>query len=141
MMALVCSSIEDKTTAADDLPGVVQLDPWLSPFKDALRKRYSRAQQWIKTIDETEGGLEKFSRVGATRKPCWWSQPLTGMQGFEKFGFNVLDNNDIIYREWAPNALRAYLIGDFSEPYRYDLVYTFADGGVNQTTGIARLRR
>lgn len=43
--------------------GVVQLDPWLSPFKEALRHRFSKAQQWIKTIDETEGGLEKFSRV------------------------------------------------------------------------------
>ena len=45
------------------LVGVVQLDPWLSPFKEALRHRFSKAQQWIKAIDETEGGLEKFSRV------------------------------------------------------------------------------
>jgi len=76
--------------------GVVQLDPWLSPFKDALRNRYSRAQKSIKTINETEGGLEKFSR------------------GFEKFGFNVHENGDITYREWAPNVTKAYLIGDFS---------------------------
>lgn len=77
-------------------PGIVQLDPWLSPFKDALRSRYSRAQKWIKTINETEGGLEKFSR------------------GYEKFGLVVNQNGDITYREWAPNALRAYLMGDFS---------------------------
>ena len=77
--------------------GVVRLDPWLSPFKDALRSRYSHIQKWIKTIDETEGGLEKFSR------------------GFETFGFNAQDNGDIIYREWAPNATHAYLIGDFSQ--------------------------
>ncbi len=76
--------------------GVVQLDPWLDPFKDALRSRYSLAQKWIKNINETEGGLEKFSR------------------GYEKFGFIVRANGDITYREWAPNALRAYLIGDFS---------------------------
>jgi len=77
-------------------PGVIKLDPWLSPFKDALRSRYSKAQQWIKTFDVTEGGLDKFS------------------QGYKKFGFNVQANGDILYREWAPNALRAYLIGDFN---------------------------
>ncbi len=49
------------------LPGVVQLDPWLSPFKDALRTRYNHAQSWIKTINDTEGGLDKFSRVGKDR--------------------------------------------------------------------------
>lgn len=43
--------------------GVLQLDPWLEPYKDALKTRYSYAQQWIKKIDELEGGLEKFSRV------------------------------------------------------------------------------
>ncbi len=46
------------------LPGVIKLDPWLEPFKEELKKRYSTAQDWIKKIDETEGGLEKFSRVG-----------------------------------------------------------------------------
>ncbi|OCL07830.1 glycoside hydrolase family 13 protein [Glonium stellatum] len=79
-----------------DGTGIVQLDPWLSPFKDALRSRYTKAQQWIKTINETEGGMEKFTK------------------GFEKFGFNVKENGDVVYREWAPNALRAYLIGDFN---------------------------
>lgn len=35
-------------------------------------------------------------------------------QGYEKFGFNVASNGDITYREWAPNATTAHLIGDFS---------------------------
>ncbi|TVY47288.1 1,4-alpha-glucan-branching enzyme [Lachnellula occidentalis] len=87
--------------AAEGLPndgtGVVQLDPWLAPFKDALRERYSKAQKWIKTLDETEGGLEKFSR------------------GTEKFGFNLDKDNNITYREWAPNATQAFLIGDFND--------------------------
>lgn len=43
--------------------GVVQLDPWLAPFKDALRHRYSKAQDWITALKQSEGGLEKFSRV------------------------------------------------------------------------------
>jgi len=36
-------------------------------------------------------------------------------QGYEKYGFIVQSNGDIVYREWAPNAMRAYLIGDFSK--------------------------
>lgn len=35
-------------------------------------------------------------------------------KGYEKFGLNVQPNGDIIYREWAPNALTATLIGEFS---------------------------
>jgi 1,4-alpha-glucan branching enzyme len=48
----------------NDGTGVVQLDPWLAPFKDSLRHRFKAAQDWIKTINDTEGGLDKFSRVG-----------------------------------------------------------------------------
>jgi 1,4-alpha-glucan branching enzyme len=76
--------------------GVVDLDPWLAPWKDEFKRRYALTQSWIKKLNETEGGLEKFSR------------------GYEIFGFHVLANNDIVYREWAPFALRAYLIGDFN---------------------------
>jgi 1,4-alpha-glucan branching enzyme len=45
--------------------GIVQLDGYLDPFKDALKSRFSKAQKWIKTIEETEGGLEKFSRASS----------------------------------------------------------------------------
>jgi 1,4-alpha-glucan branching enzyme len=51
--------------------GIVDLDPYLAPFKDALRSRYSKAQQWMKTINDTEGGMEKFSRVSTFRSFCW----------------------------------------------------------------------
>ena len=58
---------QNKVGGVDDVPndgtGVIKLDPWLSPFQDALKRRFSRAQEWIKTIDETEGGLDKFSKV------------------------------------------------------------------------------
>ncbi|KAG5956892.1 hypothetical protein E4U57_002166 [Claviceps arundinis] len=79
-----------------DGTGVVKLDSWLEPFSDALRRRYTKAQELIKTIDANEGGLETFSR------------------GFEKFGLNVNADNSITYREWAPNATSASLVGDFN---------------------------
>ena len=81
---------------ADFLAGVVLIDPWLSEFKDALRKRHSLAMKWMKTIKDTEGSLDQFSK------------------GYDTYGFNVSSNGDIVYREWAPNAEQAFLIGDFS---------------------------
>ncbi|KAK3672890.1 alpha-1,4-glucan branching enzyme [Recurvomyces mirabilis] len=81
---------------AADGTGICQLDPYLDPYKASLRSRFSKAQQWIKTINDNEGGLENFSR------------------GYEKFGFLITPDHTITYREWAPNAMRAYLIGDFN---------------------------
>lgn len=53
-----------KTQFADSCRvGIVQLDPYLDPYKEALRSRYAKAQKWLKTLDETEGGMEKFTRV------------------------------------------------------------------------------
>jgi 1,4-alpha-glucan branching enzyme len=57
-------------TFAHNNLGVVSLDPWLEPFKDSLRSRYAKAESWIKTINDTEGGLEKFSRVGPEKHKC-----------------------------------------------------------------------
>ncbi|KAK2746215.1 alpha-1,4-glucan branching enzyme [Myotisia sp. PD_48] len=83
--------------APPDGTGIIDLDPWLEPFRDALKSRYAHTMGWIQKIDEHEGGLEKFSK------------------GYEKFGFQVKSNGDIIYQEWAPNATDAHLIGDFNE--------------------------
>src|ERR1700709_2769711 len=95
MMGQVCTAVVISAIAKANI-GATGLDPWLAPWKDEFKRRYALTQSWIKRLNETEGGLEKFSR------------------GYEIFGFHVLPNNDIVYREWAPFALRAYLIGDFN---------------------------
>ncbi|TQS33867.1 hypothetical protein Golomagni_05774 [Golovinomyces magnicellulatus] len=86
--------------AAADIPkdgtGITKFDPYLAPFSDALRKRYSKAHEWIANIDKSEGGLDQFTK------------------GFDKFGFNVHDDGTIVYREWAPNAVEAFLTGEFN---------------------------
>jgi len=83
-------------SSADDGTGVVKIDPWLEPYSGALRSRYKGFQKWVETLNQYEGGLAKFS------------------QGYEKMGFIISSNGDITYREWAPNAASAHLIGEFS---------------------------
>ncbi|KAL6236661.1 1,4-alpha-glucan-branching enzyme [Aspergillus navahoensis] len=84
------------STAPSDGTGIIDLDPWLEPFREAIKRRFNYVESWIKTVDETEGGLDRFSK------------------GYEKFGFNVSEHGDITYREWAPNAVEAALVGDFN---------------------------
>lgn len=92
--------VDGGQVAEDDIPkdgtGVVKLDPWLSPFQDSLKRRYAKAQGWIKKIQEIEGGLDKFSK------------------GADIFGLHINKDNSISYREWAPNAVKASLVGEFN---------------------------
>lgn len=54
----------------------------------------------------------------------------TFSKGYEKFGFTFSDNGDITYREWAPNAERAFLIGEFNGWNRDATPMTRGDFGV-----------
>ncbi len=68
-------------------------------FEQYIRSRYEHFKRVLNKIEtENEGGLEGFSR------------------GYEKFGF-VVHEDRISYREWAPGAIEAYLIGDFSNSH------------------------
>ncbi|KAI0876369.1 alpha amylase [Hypoxylon argillaceum] len=80
----------------NDGTGVIKLDPYLSPFQEPLKRRYAKAHEWIKKLAEGEGGVDKFSK------------------GTEIFGLNVDKDNNVTYREWAPNPVEASLIGDFN---------------------------
>ncbi|KAJ5946322.1 1-4-alpha-glucan-branching enzyme [Penicillium verhagenii] len=89
------ASLEAADIPADGT-GVLKLDPWLEPHADVLKHRYSLVKKWTNDIDQSEGGLEKFSK------------------GYETFGLHAQPNGDITYREWAPNAVQASLVGDFN---------------------------
>lgn len=74
------------------------IDPWLKPFKEQVDRRYAIAQGWVKKLEHDEQGLLKFS------------------EGYKYFGFNIDEKtNSVTYREWAPNAVKASLIGDFND--------------------------
>ncbi|CAA0837880.1 1-4-alpha-glucan-branching enzyme 2-2-chloroplastic/amyloplastic [Striga hermonthica] len=74
---------------------IYEIDPLLINYREHLDYRYSQYKKLREAIDKYEGGLEKFSR------------------GYEKLGFNRSETG-ITYREWAPGAKRATLIGDFN---------------------------
>ncbi|CDM29026.1 CAZyme family GH13 [Penicillium roqueforti] len=90
------SSTIDSSNIPTDGTGVIQLDPWLEPYRDVLKHRYQVVEEWTKTINETEGSLDKFSK------------------GYETFGLHAQPNGEIKYQEWAPNAKEASLVGDFN---------------------------
>jgi len=69
----------------------------LEPFSSALKNRYEAYQRALKLIEQHEGGLALFS------------------EGYKTMGFQVDAQGGVRYREWAPNAVSARLIGDFSE--------------------------
>jgi 1,4-alpha-glucan branching enzyme len=93
-----------------DGTGVLQSDPWyvlvesttdnrLEPFSGALRHRYSEYKKAHDLIVKNEGSVAKFA------------------EGYKTMGFQVDGDNGVRYREWAPNATAARLIGDFSESH------------------------
>ncbi|KAH7372698.1 hypothetical protein KP509_17G017100 [Ceratopteris richardii] len=81
------------------LPGdgqrIYELDSYLKPYREHLDYRFEQYRKRRELIDKYEGGLEAFSR------------------GYEKMGFTK-SVDGITYREWAPGAKSASLIGDFN---------------------------
>lgn len=74
---------------------VIKNDPWLEPHKQVISKRVHRMQDTIAIIEKSEGSIDEFSK------------------GYNHMGF-VIKEDGILYTEWAPNAIKANLIGDFS---------------------------
>ncbi|GBG68759.1 hypothetical protein CBR_g3299 [Chara braunii] len=87
-------SWEDMDYSSNGLD-VIATDPALAAHQKHLMSRYRLFLSTKKMYDAHEGGLEEFAR------------------GYEKFGFNREDGG-IVYKEWAPAARAAQLIGDFN---------------------------
>lgn len=83
-------------TAPLDPKAVLEVDGYLEPNVPAIVHRHDLFRQWKDKIEQHEGGYEGFST------------------GYNKFGLILQANGDVVYREWAPNATEAYLIGDFN---------------------------
>lgn len=72
------------------------IDGWLEPNLPAIENRQNYFDTVKHNILSKEGSYDAFTR------------------GYEKFGLNVKEDGTVVYHEWAPNAVEASLIGDFS---------------------------
>ncbi|XLR33406.1 hypothetical protein S83_061306 [Arachis hypogaea] len=92
---------------------IYEIDPLLLTHRDHLDFRFGRYLRLREDIDKHEGGLDPFSR------------------GHENFGFRQ-SVTGITYREWAPGAKSAALIGDFNNWNPNAAVMTPNEFGVSE---------
>lgn len=95
--ALIPAAAAGSSSPTED-PGpqaIIALDAQLVPHEGHLNYRWSQYQRTLNNITEYEGSLENFAL------------------GHKKFGI-IRENGRTVYREWAPGAESAQLIGDFN---------------------------
>lgn len=84
----------------------VQFTFFLAPFERDFQRRYALFYKRLKSIDDNEGGLNKFSK------------------SYKSFGVNQFVDGGVYCKEWAPGAEAVFLTGDFngwnpfSHPYK-----------------------
>lgn len=81
--------------------GAARAELKLSSPRHYPTRRYGVYEKWLGDIEKYEGGLDKFSL------------------GYKDMGFQVKSDGTIVYKEWAPAAQTANLIGEFSQSRLY----------------------
>ena len=82
----------------------VEFDPWLKPYAQVLSERRYLADKYLYDIKHAtpngeEQSLSKFAR-----------------DSYKTYGLHANPTTkEITYKEWAPNAERAFLVGDFND--------------------------
>jgi 1,4-alpha-glucan branching enzyme len=74
---------------------LIRNDPWLEPYSQRINDRYQRALSKEKELTKDFPDLKEFA------------------SGHLYFGLHRT-HDSWIFREWAPNAVKIFLIGDFS---------------------------
>ncbi|HUO06893.1 MAG TPA: alpha-amylase family glycosyl hydrolase [Phycisphaerae bacterium] len=82
-----------------DGTGLIGFDPWLEPYAQRMRDRYSHYLSFKRLLDEHGGAMGEMTT------------------GHKYFGLNRGEKDGkrgIWYREWAPGAKSLRLVGDFN---------------------------
>lgn len=81
---------------SDGLSFLLERDPYLKPYERVVRRRFSYFCELEKRLTQERISLPDFAA------------------GHEYFGLHFRDN-EWIFREWAPNAIAIYMVGEMSE--------------------------
>lgn len=94
------------------MPMIYETDTWLAPYKDAIDARHQRILDARADI-EVDGSLSR------------------GLNNHLYYGMHRTAEGDWIFREWAPNATKIYLIGEFNNWKRTEAYALHPVGGGN----------
>lgn len=83
-------------TAPKQLQNLFEIDPYLRNFETEIKRRYGCFSDLQRSIEQNEGGYDKFTR------------------GYESFGIHRTSDNGIFMKEWAPGAEGVFLRGEFN---------------------------
>lgn len=90
-------------TIPENVKECVEFDPWLKPYAQVLSERRYLADKYLYDIKHAtpngkEQSLSKFAR-----------------DSYKSYGLHANPTTkEITYKEWAPNAEKAFLVGDFN---------------------------
>ena len=87
----------------ENVKGAVEFDPWLRPYAQTMSERTYLADQFKNNINHAtaDGSFQSLSEFARN--------------AYKSFGLHVnAVTNEITYKEWAPNAKRAFLVGEFN---------------------------
>ena len=91
---------------------IYETDPWLAPYKDAIDARHRRIlDAWADIA--VDGSLSR------------------GLNNHLYYGMHRTAEGDWVFREWAPNATKVYLIGEFNNWKRTEAYALKPVGGGN----------
>ena len=76
--------------------GLIKKDPWLKPFENVISNRHFQFRNKLTELSSGSNSLIEFS------------------SSFLYFGLHF-EKDHWVFREWAPNANKIYLIGEFSD--------------------------
>ena len=79
-----------------NIPEILKKDPYLTPYREAIERRMLKIRDTVAGIKDRSGSISNFAL------------------GHLYFGQHR-NENEWIFREWAPNATEIFLIGSFND--------------------------